>query len=696
MKISSLFIRSTLFCLTFSVLSTPAFAQSFKATKSSTIKNKDTPASIYQLDINAINAYAKNKQDVFPFLLEFSDSVRWAMELQKYDLRGAGYQLVTSDGIVHTAASSPVITYKGSLVDQPGSFVRMTIADGYFRALVQESTGMPYYVEMVDGPTTNATITLSKANDEAYGICGLTQNHSKHGLKQVPNQSPMKYQVQAPYETEIAFAVDRLAYAQYDTLEDLEQELLTTLNYTDAYYEIHQLTYRLTETYVATDLDSQPWAENSDSEIMLDQFTTWADSDGALLHHDVATLWTGLSFGSLIGIAWVNVIGKSHRQNLVTLIQGRERRNSNIHAHELAHNWGSGHIGNSGWMMSAFLSNIDQENEWHNNTVDAFPGYVESALLYLDDLGGQNSQLPVGVGEIVVEDEINGNGLLDPGESANLMLPIENLDNADMQNIVITIINDNNRAKTHVTLNNDEVILDYLTSNASANVSFNVTLSADAPFDKTLRFLFQLSDGNRTLESSATIDSGTDLLPVDLVSFDAINTSGDIRLEWQTASELNNAGFEIEHQFNGAAFASIDFVDGAGTTITTQNYSYILKNPEPGNYSFRLKQIDFDGSFEYSENISLTLLPQSYRLEQNYPNPFNPQTRIAFQLPVARDVSLEIFDMLGRRIAVLLEANLEAGQHTVMFDGSDLPNGTYLYRLKAGPFEEMKTMILMK
>ncbi len=634
------------------------------------------------------------------------------MELEPNELRSPTYQLRTSDGIVHTTAASPVITYKGIIAGEPDTWVRMTIADDFLDAIIFDGANKQHHVQMQSGlqsglqsslqSGTSSTPLFSVTDEPANtftGTCATGHDHKlgiTNDFKAKTNLSSSPSASIAPYETEIAFVVDRLAYAEHESLEDLEQELLTILNYTDAYYAEHQLTYRLTETYVVTDLQSQPWDEKADPGNMLDEFTDWASSTESLIHHDVATLWTGISFGSTIGIAWINVIGSSYRQNVVNFDGGRARRNSNIHTHELGHNWGSDHVNSGGWIMSAFLSNSDQESEWNTSTIDAFPGYVANAMDHLDDLEDPATVLPVNLADVGLSDETNNNNLLDPGESANLDVMIENLEGLSIDNLLVTMLNDNNRAKTHVTINTAPIMINSLGANTTTSVTFNISLSPDAPFEKSLRFLFQLSDGERTTEFTASIDSGDELLPVDLVSFEAISFDDNVLLEWQTASENNNAGFQIERQLNSGPFNNMAFVEGAGTTLSTQNYRHTLENLSPGDYGFRLKQTDFDGTFEYSDVVHLTLLPQSYKIAQNYPNPFNPQTRISFHLPVNADVSLEVFDMLGRRISVLVNGYLNAGQHAVIFDGANLPNGTYVYRIKAGTFEAMKTMILMK
>lgn len=683
-----------LLIIAFSVV--PASAQTFTATQveSSNLNN----LQVYQLDLADLHNYVDGIQHTFPLAINFDISKSWSMELEPHDLRTTTYQMRTAKGEILRTASSPVTTFKGKLVDQPDSEVRMTIKDNYVRAYIQAEDEPTYYIDMLDGASETGHVVVSKAvaSDSVVGYCGASHEHQIGSLEDLKSGDHLKgmLQHQAPYETEIAFAVDRHVYEDFNTMEDLEAELLTILNYTDAYFEIHDLTYRLTEIFVATTEAEQPWKESGDAGDMLENFTDWAGGTGELLPHDVATLWTGVNFGSTIGIAWLNAIGSSFRQNVVNFQKSRDRRNANIHAHELGHNWGSDHVGSNGWMMSAFLTNADEEARWHDNTIAAFPGYVNNAMDHLDDLGG--GSLVLDLSPIVIGEEVNNNNMLDPGETASLEIVIENMEDAPMENLLVTMTNDNNRAKTHVTINTDPISVNSLEAGASTTVSFNVTLSTDAPFDRSLRFLFEISDGTRTSESTASIVSGDELLPVDLVSFTAVETEAGVLLQWETASETNNAGFEIEQKFNAEPFETIQFVEGAGTTTETQNYNVLLDNLAPGDYAFRLRQIDFDGAFALSDEVHLQLLPRAYELAQNYPNPFNPQTHINFTIPAAREVSLEVFDVLGRRVAVLVNELLGAGQHSVLFDANDLPNGTYVYRLKAGVFEETKQMILMK
>jgi hypothetical protein len=173
-----------------------------------------------------------------------------------------------------------------------------------------------------------------------------------------------------------------------------------------------------------------------------------------------------------------------------------------------------------------------------------------------------------------------------------------------------------------------------------------------------------------------------------------------IELHWKTATELNNSGFEVqrrsENRGASAEWQVLGFVRGAGTTTEAQSYSF-LDNSAVGKVQYRLKQIDFDGQFEYSNIIEVDAgAPKQFALEQNYPNPFNPSTTIRYQLPVASEVKLEVYDVLGKKIATLVNERQSAGSYQVVWNASGLSSGTYFYRLQAGTFVETKKMIMVK
>ncbi|MDO8550213.1 MAG: T9SS type A sorting domain-containing protein, partial [Ignavibacteria bacterium] len=166
---------------------------------------------------------------------------------------------------------------------------------------------------------------------------------------------------------------------------------------------------------------------------------------------------------------------------------------------------------------------------------------------------------------------------------------------------------------------------------------------------------------------------------------------------WTTATELNNSGFEIERKLENTNWNKVTFVNGNGTTSSEKKYSYFDGNLTPGKYLYRLKQIDFDGSFEYSNIVEVNFeAPSKFELSQNYPNPFNPSTTISFSLPKASHVSLKVYNALGQEIAVLVNGIKEAGNHKIDFNPSNLNSGIYFYKLEAGNITQVKKMTLIK
>ena len=167
-------------------------------------------------------------------------------------------------------------------------------------------------------------------------------------------------------------------------------------------------------------------------------------------------------------------------------------------------------------------------------------------------------------------------------------------------------------------------------------------------------------------------------------------------LTWMTATETNNLGFEIERSINNSEFNKIGFVDGKGTTAEVQRYSFADKIVE-GKLGYRLKQIDYDGSHEYSKVVEVDLINvNSFALEQNYPNPFNPKTIINYELPITNHVNLSIYNLIGQKIFTLVSKKQPAGSYKVEWDASNFASGIYVYRLEANGLVMDKKMILLK
>jgi hypothetical protein len=194
----------------------------------------------------------------------------------------------------------------------------------------------------------------------------------------------------------------------------------------------------------------------------------------------------------------------------------------------------------------------------------------------------------------------------------------------------------------------------------------------------------------------------TDVVPVELVSFTAENSDDEVVLKWQTATETNNSGFEIQRSRKSKVksqtdWISITFMDGIGTTTERTDYIYKDKVKESGIYYYRLKQIDFDGSFGYSQTVEVNISsPKDFVLYQNYPNPFNPSTTIKFSLPIKGNIKLEVYNSVGQLIETILDKPMEAGYHELDFDGSGYSSGIYFYRLATETYSSAKKFILLK
>jgi hypothetical protein len=186
------------------------------------------------------------------------------------------------------------------------------------------------------------------------------------------------------------------------------------------------------------------------------------------------------------------------------------------------------------------------------------------------------------------------------------------------------------------------------------------------------------------------------IVPVELTSFTANSDKNDVILTWMTATETNNQGFEIQRKTSGE-YERIAFVEGRGTTTEVQNYLFRDKNLLSGSYMYRLKQTDYDGSFAYSDEVEIDIdQPSVFYLGQNYPNPFNPSTNIKYSIPADGNVSLKVYDLLGKEVATLVNEPQQAGTFDVIFDGANLASGVYYYQLITGELTATKKLMLTK
>lgn len=186
-------------------------------------------------------------------------------------------------------------------------------------------------------------------------------------------------------------------------------------------------------------------------------------------------------------------------------------------------------------------------------------------------------------------------------------------------------------------------------------------------------------------------------VPVEMTTFTAEAEGNSVNLRWSTATEVNNSGFAVERRSSEGTYTQVAWVVGNGTTSEKSNYSYTDFNLNSGSYTYRLKQVDFDGTVSYSSAVNVEVGPVTvYSLENNYPNPFNPSTLIKFNVPVDGNVSLAVYNLLGEKVAQLVNQNMKAGRHEVTFNAIDLASGIYFYKLEAGNFVSVKKMMLIK
>ena len=189
------------------------------------------------------------------------------------------------------------------------------------------------------------------------------------------------------------------------------------------------------------------------------------------------------------------------------------------------------------------------------------------------------------------------------------------------------------------------------------------------------------------------------LLPVELSEFNAAVDNGDVVLNWATASETNNVGFSVEHAVGtDGSFEEVAFVEGAGTSLEARTYNHTVTGLDVGPHRFRLKQLDYDGSFEYSSVVEASIeLAGTHRLGAAYPNPFNPST--TFELVVGREqhVKIDVINALGQRVHRLFDGSMEANKPTnFTFEAGALPTGLYFYRVVGENFAQTRQALLVK
>lgn len=188
-------------------------------------------------------------------------------------------------------------------------------------------------------------------------------------------------------------------------------------------------------------------------------------------------------------------------------------------------------------------------------------------------------------------------------------------------------------------------------------------------------------------------------LPVELVFFNASVRNNSVILSWKTATEIQNYGFEIERSLDSKNWTKLGFINGHGNSNSPKEYSFEDNSySKSGSYYYRLKQLDVDGGFSFSNTISVVIdqVPNNFELYQNYPNPFNPTTIIKYTITEESFVTVKVYNIVGSEIMTLVNEKLGAGSYECSFNASSLSSGAYIYKIQAGNFSATKKMILSK
>jgi len=241
--------------------------------------------------------------------------------------------------------------------------------------------------------------------------------------------------------------------------------------------------------------------------------------------------------------------------------------------------------------------------------------------------------------------------------------------------------------------------LDFSSGN-TVDINLNFTMNANWIADNCeLVSFIQNLDGKEILQGSKVTLPELTVLPVELTSFTAKSSSNQVNLTWTTATEINNSGFEIQKSTDGSEFVSVGFIKGNGTTTEPKAYSFVDNhlNNVTGKLYYRLKQIDYNGAFNYSDIVEVVIdLPLEYSLNQNYPNPFNPSTKIKYSVPEQNLVSIVVYGVTGEEIATLVNEVKEAGNYEIEFNALQLSSGVYFYRMTSGDFTSVKKLSVLK
>lgn len=240
------------------------------------------------------------------------------------------------------------------------------------------------------------------------------------------------------------------------------------------------------------------------------------------------------------------------------------------------------------------------------------------------------------------------------------------------------------------------VNLGLLPSNTWVKHSYSYTASADDSVSVRISFSHSLTVGSIFIDDIKIHKSV--VMPVNLSYFNYLCRENNVTLNWGTSGEINNHGFEVYRSTDNNSWRKTGFVPGKGTTNEPQQYSYADTRLNTGKYLYRIKQVDYNGSYEYFALSDAVMIssPKNFALEQNYPNPSNPTTTIGYRIPNDAAVKIVVYDISGREVKTLVNTYQTAGYYKAEFNGSAHSSGVYIYKITAGEYTSIKKMILIK
>ncbi|MDP2037086.1 MAG: LamG-like jellyroll fold domain-containing protein [Ignavibacteria bacterium] len=421
-----------------------------------------------------------------------------------------------------------------------------------------------------------------------------------------------------------------------------------------------------------------------------------------------------LSGSSFTLEAWFNAttnIASSYSKRFVVSI-GATSGGSNQQVNILLQGDGSQAYIKTGFYGSDLVYNWSYDANWHH-VAFSYDASTNQGILYLD---GAN------VASQVFSNDLSGSGAATIGTPAwnkGNEIFYGNIDEVRIWNTV--------RTATEISDNKNNISLSSGTSGLAAYYHFDQgTAGSDNSGISTLTDATSNSY-NGTLTNFALagttsnwVAANNSALPVELTSFSASNIDEKVFLNWQTATEVNNYGFKVERSVIlseaknlnadvgtsatlSASWKTLGFVQGHGNSNSPKSYSFEDASPLSGIVQYRLKQIDFDGKYEYSDVVEVNVdSPANFALNQNHPNPFNPETTISYKVQAESQVNLKVFDVLGREVVTLVDEYKQPGNYIATFNtrhlerSREIPSGIYFYNLIAGGFSSTKKMLLIK